>query len=151
MRIWPTNTIEYRPKIKLTQHNKTEIVAGLVWLSLFMNGSVKCKLPSVAPSTSLSRIQHLISGCSVWPVSIHVLVAKANNFHFWKRVKDKIYNEFDIIMWYSTFFSKQFFLHFNACMYLCMLYLYMGISNWKIWMWYRKYFFQTKIVNILEI
>jgi hypothetical protein len=36
-----------------------ENVAGSVCLSLFMDGTVKCKLPSTYSSTGLGRIQHL--------------------------------------------------------------------------------------------
>jgi hypothetical protein len=32
--------------LKKVQHNKIENVAGSVWLSLFMDGTGKCKLPS---------------------------------------------------------------------------------------------------------
>ena len=35
--------------LKKAQHNKTENVAGSVWLSLFMDGSGKWKLP-LAPA-----------------------------------------------------------------------------------------------------
>jgi hypothetical protein len=45
--------------LKKAQHDKIENVAGSVWLSLFMDGTVKWKLPSTPPSTGLSRIQHL--------------------------------------------------------------------------------------------
>ena len=45
--------------LKKAQHNKTENVAGSVWLSLFMDGSGKCKLPSMSPNTDWSRIDHL--------------------------------------------------------------------------------------------
>jgi hypothetical protein len=44
---------------KKAQHGKIENVAGSVWLSLFMDGTAKCKLPSTPPKTGLSRIQHL--------------------------------------------------------------------------------------------
>jgi hypothetical protein len=47
------------PKESPTRH--IENVAGftLVWLSLFMGGSVNCKLPSTPPSNGLRRIKHL--------------------------------------------------------------------------------------------
>jgi hypothetical protein len=45
--------------LKKAQHGRIENVAGSVWLSLFMDGTVKCKLPSTPGSTGLSRIQHL--------------------------------------------------------------------------------------------
>jgi hypothetical protein len=45
---------------KNSQNDKIENVADLVWLSLFMEGNVKCKLPSTPPSTGLIRIQHFI-------------------------------------------------------------------------------------------
>jgi hypothetical protein len=41
------------------QHDKIENGAGSVWLSLFMDGTGKCKLSSTPASTGLSRIQHL--------------------------------------------------------------------------------------------
>jgi hypothetical protein len=41
------------------KHVKLENVAGTVWLTLFMDGTVKCKLSSTPPSTALSRIQHI--------------------------------------------------------------------------------------------
>jgi hypothetical protein len=36
-----------------------KVVAGSVWLSLFMDGTVKCKLRSTPSRTGLSRIQNL--------------------------------------------------------------------------------------------
>jgi hypothetical protein len=44
---------------KESQIRQIENFAGSVWLSLFMDGTIKCKLPSATPSTGLSRIQHL--------------------------------------------------------------------------------------------
>ena len=35
--------------LKKTQHNKTENFADSVWLSLFMDGTGKCKLLSTPP------------------------------------------------------------------------------------------------------
>ena len=53
---------KYRKQIeplKKVQHNKTENVAGTVWLNLFLDGSGNGKLPSTPSCTGLSRIQHL--------------------------------------------------------------------------------------------
>jgi hypothetical protein len=51
--------IENTESLKKDQHDKIENVAGSVWLSLFMDGTGQCKLPSTPPSTGLSRIHHL--------------------------------------------------------------------------------------------
>jgi hypothetical protein len=45
--------------LRKAQHNKIENVADSVYLSLFMDGAGKCKLPSTPHSTGLNRIQHL--------------------------------------------------------------------------------------------
>jgi hypothetical protein len=52
------------PKERLTR--QIENVAGSVWLSLFMDGIVKCKLPSTPPRTGLSRIQHFTWTWTIW-------------------------------------------------------------------------------------
>jgi hypothetical protein len=49
------NTI---PK-ELPINSKVENVADLVGLSLFMDGTVKCKLPSTPPSTGSRIIQNI--------------------------------------------------------------------------------------------
>jgi hypothetical protein len=41
--------------LKNAQNNKIENVAHLVCLSLFMDGTGKCKLPSTPPDNGLSR------------------------------------------------------------------------------------------------
>jgi hypothetical protein len=54
------NKIEKKTEsLKKFQHDKIENVAGSVWLSLFMDGNGKCKLPSKPTSTGLSRVQHV--------------------------------------------------------------------------------------------
>jgi hypothetical protein len=53
-----TKTEDEIKTIKNAQNVKNENVAGSVWLSLLMNGTVK--LQYTPPSTELSRIQHLI-------------------------------------------------------------------------------------------
>jgi hypothetical protein len=45
---------------KNAQNDKTENVAGSVRMSLFMDGTGKCKLPSTHPITDNSSFQHLI-------------------------------------------------------------------------------------------
>jgi hypothetical protein len=62
--------------LKKAQHGKIENVTVSVWLSLFMDGTVKCKLPSTPPSTNLSRIQHL-----TWTGTILTFVKKQS----WRR------------------------------------------------------------------
>ena len=52
------NKVKMEP-LKKAQHNKNKNVAGSICLSLFMNRSGKWKLPSMPPSTGISRIQHL--------------------------------------------------------------------------------------------
>jgi hypothetical protein len=42
---------------KKAQHGTIENVAGSVWLSLYMDGTVKCKLSSTPAITGFSRIQ----------------------------------------------------------------------------------------------
>ena len=54
-----TKNIEKHGPLKEAQHDKIENVADSVWLSLFIDGSGKCELPSTPTSTGLSRIQHL--------------------------------------------------------------------------------------------
>ena len=49
--------IQKKEPLKKAQNYKIANIEGSVWLSLFMDGSVKCKLPSTLPSTGLSRIQ----------------------------------------------------------------------------------------------
>jgi hypothetical protein len=39
-------------------YRKRQNNAETIWLSLFMDGNEKCKLPSMPPITGLSRIQH---------------------------------------------------------------------------------------------
>jgi hypothetical protein len=54
--------VKYRKNESLTEAQngkKNENVAGSVLLSLVMDGTVMCKLPSMLCSTDLSRIQHL--------------------------------------------------------------------------------------------
>ena len=50
--IWNTGKKEL---LKKAQNNKIANVAGSVWLSLFVDGSVKCKLPSTLPSSGLRK------------------------------------------------------------------------------------------------
>ena len=66
MRVCYTSKAEYMVDVKKIQqnkikHNKTGNFAGSVGLSLFMDGSDRCKLLPTPPSTGLSTIQHLNS------------------------------------------------------------------------------------------
>jgi hypothetical protein len=48
--------LDRKQNLKKTQNGKS---AGPVWMSLFMNGTWKCKLPPTLPSNTLSIFQHL--------------------------------------------------------------------------------------------
>ena len=50
--------VKRTPKEMPKQQNIANVLDS-AWLSLFMDGSERCKLPSTPPSTGLSRIQHL--------------------------------------------------------------------------------------------
>ena len=48
--------IQKKEPLKKAQNNKIANVAGSVLLSLFMDGSVKCKLPSTPPISSFVHV-----------------------------------------------------------------------------------------------
>jgi hypothetical protein len=85
-----------RTQLKNAQNNKIKNEADSVWLSLYMDGIGMCKLQSTAPSTCLSRIQHLI-----------MLMVK-----FWKRIKPTvtcttIKNVCDLSLYQCTIYWNQ--------------------------------------------
>jgi hypothetical protein len=48
-----------KESLKKAQHGKIKIVAGSVWLGLFMDDIEMCKIASIPPSTGLSRIHYV--------------------------------------------------------------------------------------------
>ena len=54
--------IEKLKPLKKPKTTKLKNAAGSVWLSLFMDGIGKCKLPFTPPSTGLNRIDY----CAFW-------------------------------------------------------------------------------------
>jgi hypothetical protein len=110
--------------LKKVQHNIIENVAGSVWLSLFMDGNVKWKLPSTPPSTGLSRIQHLkwtgtilnfetSADVFIWrlswnlqciTISLHLMLLGTlifNNLFFSRHEITKLRNRKSLLVWFT--------------------------------------------------